>query len=108
MYCTNCGVVLRENDRFCAQCAAPTGLGPAPVAANRRLGLPLEGKKIAGVCAGFARYFGTDVTLMRIGWLVAALATGVGFIAYVIAWLLMPKDMPAVTTSATQVVHQAG
>ena len=25
-------------------------------------------KKIAGVCAGFARYFGMDVTLMRILW----------------------------------------
>jgi len=38
-------------------------------------------KKIAGVCAGFARYFEVDVTLMRVLWLIVALVTGVGFIA---------------------------
>ena len=107
MFCTNCGFELRENDRFCAQCAKPTGLGPVPVS-HRRLALPLEGKKIAGVCAGFARYFGADVTLVRIVWLVAALATGVGFIAYLIAWLLMPKDTVGVPSPAAQAIHQTG
>jgi phage shock protein PspC (stress-responsive transcriptional regulator) len=49
-------------------------------------------KKIAGVCAGFARYLDVDPTLMRIIWLVVALTTGVGFIAYIIAWIAMPRD----------------
>ncbi len=103
MFCTNCGLELREKDRFCAQCATPTGL-----VAPRRLTLPPEGKKILGVCAGFARYFATDVTLMRIFWLAAALTTGVGFLVYLLAWLLMPKDTPAATAPVTEMVHQAG
>lgn len=55
-----------------------------------------EGKKIAGVCAGFARYLGVDVTLVRIVWLVTALTAGVGFIAYAIAWIAMPMNDAAV------------
>ena len=31
-----------------------------------------------------------DVTLVRIVWLVIALLTGVGFIAYIVAWIAMP------------------
>jgi phage shock protein C len=55
-------------------------------------------KSIAGVCAGFARYLDIDVTLTRILWLCIAIFTGVGFIAYLVAWIVMPKDyshMPA-------------
>ena len=93
MFCTNCGVDLREADRFCSQCGKATGVGPAPT--QKRLTLPIEGKKLLGVCAGFARYFEVDVTLMRFIWLVGSLATGgIGFIGYFIAWLLMPKDTP--------------
>jgi phage shock protein C len=57
------------------------------------LSIPLEGKKIGGVCAGFARYTGIDVTVIRILWLVIAICTGVGFVAYLVAWLIMPKDV---------------
>jgi phage shock protein PspC (stress-responsive transcriptional regulator) len=57
----------------------------------------MEGKKIGGVCAGFARYMAMDVTLLRILWLLIAIFTGIGFIAYIVAWLIMPKDLlPAV------------
>jgi len=34
-----------------------------------RLALDTENKKIAGVCAGFARYLGVEVLLIRIVWL---------------------------------------
>lgn len=50
-------------------------------------------KKIAGVCAGFARYFDADVTLVRVLWLAGAIATIFpGFIAYLVAWIAMPKE----------------
>lgn len=54
------------------------------------------GKKIAGVCAGFARYLDMDVILVRIVWLVITLTAGVGLIAYVVAWIAMPMEEPAV------------
>jgi len=59
-------------------------------------------KKIAGVCAGFAHYFGVDVTLMRILWLIFALFTGIGFVAYIIAWIAMPRDDSAMVTVVPQ------
>jgi len=103
MFCTNCGMELREADRFCSQCGKTTGVAAAAWQ-NRRLALHLEGKKVLGVCAGFARYFEVDVTLMRIIWLVGSLATGgIGFLGYLIAWLLMPKDTVSVAP-AGQVV----
>ncbi len=98
MFCTKCGVELRDVDRFCSQCGQITGVGMPPRTAGpvEGLSLPIEGKKIGGVCAGFARHMGVDVTLVRVVWLTAALLTGVGFIAYLVAWLLIPKDrLPA-------------
>jgi phage shock protein C len=107
MYCTNCGNQLQATDRFCPQCAKRTGLGAPAPAPSRRLSLPREGKKVAGVCAGFARYFDTDVTLMRVLWLAVAVSTGVGFIAYLVAWLIMPKDEPLSAAPATPVERAA-
>ena len=64
----------------------------------------MEGKKIAGVCTGFARYLAVDVTLVRIVWLVIALTAGVGFIAYIVAWIAMPavdKPIPLLTEATS-------
>lgn len=61
----------------------------------------MQGKKIAGVCTGFARYLDVDVVLVRIVWLVTALTAGVGFIAYIVAWIAMPRqEMPLYTHPA--------
>jgi phage shock protein PspC (stress-responsive transcriptional regulator) len=54
--------------------------------------LDKRNKKIGGVCAGFARHFECDVTLVRVLTLAAALVTGIGFLAYLAAWLIMPSD----------------
>ena len=54
--------------------------------------LDKKNKKIAGVCAGFARYIDVDVTLIRVIWLILAFGTGVGFIGYIVAWIAMPSD----------------
>ncbi|MCS6951649.1 MAG: PspC domain-containing protein [Bryobacterales bacterium] len=99
MYCTQCGFQLRDEDLYCARCSVPA----RPEARRRdgsrpRLVRVLSEKKIAGVCAGFARYFDVDVVLIRVIWLAAALTTGVGFIAYLVAWMVMPKELPAEQT----------
>jgi len=44
------------------------------------------------VCAGFARYMDVDVTLVRVVWLATAVMTGVGFLAYLVAWIIIPSD----------------
>jgi len=92
MYCTTCGQQLSDESKFCSQCGKPMGTESATPAPHERLVRVREGKKIAGVCAGFARYLGMDVTLVRIVWLVTALTAGVGFIAYIVAWIAMSYD----------------
>ena len=91
MYCTKCGLELRGEDVYCSRCGISTGRGIAAIT-PRRLLLDKSNKKIAGVCAGFARYFEVDIILMRVLWLAISLCTGVGFIAYFVAWIVMPAD----------------
>ena len=45
---------------------------------------------IAGVCGGLADYWGVSPTLVRLATLAAALLPGPIWVAYVIAWILMP------------------
>lgn len=91
MYCTKCGVELRDGDRFCSHCGARTALAPEPEPA-RPLLLDKRNKKIGGVCAGFARYLNVDVVLVRVLTLGIALCTGVGFLVYIAAWIVIPSD----------------
>jgi phage shock protein C len=93
MFCTKCGVQLRDDDRFCSQCGYATALGRTLPAGERALRLDRANKKIAGVCTGFARYFEMDVSLMRVLWLAMAIITGgLGIFVYLAAWLVIPKD----------------
>lgn len=56
-----------------------------------RLVRPRHGRWIAGVCAGLADRFGLPRALVRLGFVVFGLV-GAGEIAYVIAWVVMPKE----------------
>lgn len=109
MFCTRCGVEIDDKSRYCSQCGRPTILAETkdnPYTAPR-LALDTQHKKIAGVCAGFARYLDIDTLLVRIIWLALALGAGVGFIAYIVAWILMPRDLPR-SAPATEPVRQNG
>ena len=59
---------------------------------SARLERPLQGRIITGVCAGLARHFGIDVTLVRIVVAVSAFFGGAGVILYVAATLLVPEQ----------------
>jgi len=52
-----------------------------------------KGRMVAGVCAGLADYFGMDVTLVRVIVAVIAVITGgVGVLAYLAAWAIIPDE----------------
>lgn len=91
MYCTKCGAELRDSDCFCSHCGIRTA-ACEKAETPQILMLDKRNKKIAGVCAGFARYFGMDLVLTRVLWLGIALCTGVGFIVYLAAWIVIPSD----------------
>jgi phage shock protein PspC (stress-responsive transcriptional regulator) len=51
-------------------------------------------KLIAGVCGGLAEWLGWDPTVVRVLYVVLSIAS-VGFpgaIAYIILWMVMPKE----------------
>jgi phage shock protein C len=48
---------------------------------------------IAGVCSGFAMYFGWDIALVRIALVVITCITGgCGLLFYLAAWVLLPEE----------------
>jgi len=48
---------------------------------------------LAGVCSGIANYFGWDVAILRLVYLVLTLCTAFsGIIIYIILWIYMPED----------------
>lgn len=108
MYCTSCGIILDDKANYCSDC------GTATVNTPRRSNTHFEGRlsgsrddvKIAGVCAGFARYLGIDVTLIRILWVILTIfSIGVGLIVYIACWTVMPKEalaLPAGTMNSAQ------
>jgi phage shock protein PspC (stress-responsive transcriptional regulator) len=62
----------------------------------KKLYRDVENKYIGGVCAGLEHYLGIDSLWIRLIFIFFALATGFGFIAYILLWILVPE---AVTTS---------
>jgi phage shock protein C len=96
MFCVKCGEPMADSARFCTRCGNDAGK-PAAAAASgpdaaRRLRRIVSKKKIAGVCAGFAEYFNTDLTMMRVIWVaLLLLPPHIGLIAYIVSWAVLPK-----------------
>lgn len=88
MYCNACGKNIPDDANLCAYCGRSVGYR----ATQKRLMRPRVGRKIAGVCAGFANYFDLDATLVRLIWLVIVIFGGTGLLAYIIGWIVMPEE----------------
>ncbi len=81
----------------------PEGVEPVPSAPARRLTRSATDKKIAGVCGGLAEYFGVDATPIRLLWVILSILCGAvvgGVIAYLLAWLIIPRPPEVVLSPA--------
>ena len=101
MYCNQCGNALEDHFRYCSKCGMATEMASRSEPLGNRLSRPRDGIKIAGVCAGIARYLDLDVTLVRIAWILLVIFPPPGLLLYVICWIVMPKDPPSITESST-------
>ena len=62
-------------------------------AEDKKLERPRAGRMLAGVCAAIAGYFGLDVTLVRVGYVLLTLFTAFsGVIAYSILVIVIPQE----------------
>ena len=61
-------------------------------AARRDIRRDRENGMVAGVCAGLGKRLGIDPLLLRIVFAATTLASGVGLVAYVLAWILLPAQ----------------
>lgn len=51
---------------------------------------------LLGVCGGIAEYFNLDPNLIRILFIIFALAFGGGILLYIILWLIIPMRPPEI------------
>ena len=86
----------------------PSESVPTPSYADRHMTRSAANRKIAGVCGGLGEYLGVDPTVVRLLWVVLSLVPGLiagGVVAYVIAWMIMPR--PRVSSRGVTQSHQA-
>ncbi len=62
-----------------------------PSAAGARLARDPDDRVLAGVCAAFGRYTGTDPVLWRVSTAVLTVFGGAGLVLYALGWLLVPR-----------------
>ena len=59
---------------------------------SKRLYRSSSDKQLGGVCGGIADFFDLDPSLVRIGAILLLFVGGTGFLAYLVAWLVIPLD----------------
>jgi phage shock protein PspC (stress-responsive transcriptional regulator) len=62
---------------------------------DKKLMRPKDGALIGGVCAAFARYYGIDATVIRLVWVLLVCLGGTGLLAYLICWIVIPREPSA-------------
>ena len=107
--CPQCGTINAADAQFCAKCGRKFEItaGTAPIGDgsyaqqsynqhslhHNKLVRCKNDQMVGGVCAGFARYIGWDVGLVRILTAFAMLASGSAvFWLYIIAWIILPEE----------------
>ena len=58
----------------------------------RRLHRSLQERKLAGVCGGLGDYFDLDPVFFRLVFLLSMLFGGLGALAYLVMWILVPEQ----------------
>ena len=48
---------------------------------------------LAGVCGGVGNFFNIDPTLVRLGWVLFSAPGGSGVLAYIVAAIIIPKEI---------------
>ncbi len=63
---------------------------------TRKLYRSRSDRKLAGVCGGLAEFFSLDPTLIRVLFVILALAGGSGIVIYLAMWIMVPNQPQSV------------
>lgn len=61
-------------------------------AAMKRLYRSGKDRILGGVCGGIAEYLNVDPVIVRLLWVIFSLVYGAGILAYLIAWIVIPRN----------------
>ncbi len=75
---------------------------------SKRLYKSRSERMIDGVCGGLAEFFGVEVTLIRITWVLLTLLGGSGIILYLVAMFIMPVNPVPVSPAERAKTSSAG
>jgi phage shock protein C len=59
----------------------------------KRLFRSRRDRVFGGVCGGLGNYLDVDPVLVRVVWAILFFAAGVGFLAYILAWIIIPEEV---------------
>ncbi len=119
MICPKCSCEVQSGARFCSACGErvydpksqerPAYVPVHEQVAQAGLVRPLQGRTVAGVCAGFAQRYGWDVTIVRLVLVLSVLVgCGTPLLAYIVAWIVMPNEPYFVAAPPVPPVQQQG
>ena len=66
----------------------------------RRLLRRTDNKMVAGVASGLGDYFGIDPVWFRLGFVLTTFMGGVGILAYIVMWIIMPESSASAASGA--------
>jgi phage shock protein C len=59
---------------------------------DKKLYRSRKNSMIGGVCGGLGEYLNVDPTIMRLVAVLLVFANGIGLLAYIIAWIIIPRN----------------
>ncbi len=73
---------------------------------RKRLYRSRRDQRIAGVCGGIGEYLGVDPTIVRILWVLLALAGGPGVLLYFVMAVVVPEEPEYVQATVEKVKNE--
>ena len=101
MYCSRCGKQLDPSSRFCPACGAAIPTAEWSPRSRGQMYRPIANRMIGGVCAAFALHYGWDLAVTRVVTAALIILTGVGALAYIAAWVIIPEETYPLPTKSS-------
>jgi phage shock protein PspC (stress-responsive transcriptional regulator) len=91
MFCSRYGKRLASSTRICLACETATA--PGDWQTSPSLLRPLTHRVFGGLCAAFAQRYGCKLGRARLLAVLLLLCSGIGPIAYLAAWTVIPSEL---------------